>query len=67
MKNGFYWPTSVLECDCDCVSFCVQFADGVLAACLFVLEKSQTPASGWGDPVNIARLMSAMVSGYYNF
>ncbi|MCI4387790.1 hypothetical protein PGIGA_G00078190 [Pangasianodon gigas] len=39
-----------------------QFADGVLAVCLFILEKSQAPASGWGDPVNIVRLVSAMVN-----
>ncbi|KAM9445694.1 protein-glutamine gamma-glutamyltransferase K-like [Clarias gariepinus] len=39
-----------------------QFADGVLAACLFILEKSQTLASGWGDPVTISRLVSAMVN-----
>ncbi|MCI4387780.1 hypothetical protein PGIGA_G00078120 [Pangasianodon gigas] len=39
-----------------------QFADGILAACLFILEKSQAPASGWGDPITISRLMSAMVN-----
>ncbi|MCJ8742010.1 hypothetical protein PDJAM_G00077350 [Pangasius djambal] len=39
-----------------------QFADGVLAACLFILEKSLARASGWGDPVNIVRLVSAMVN-----
>ncbi|KAK3518803.1 hypothetical protein QTP70_014891, partial [Hemibagrus guttatus] len=39
-----------------------QFADGVLAACLFILEKSQALASGWGNPVNIVRVVSAMVN-----
>ncbi|XP_053542090.1 protein-glutamine gamma-glutamyltransferase K isoform X1 [Ictalurus punctatus] len=39
-----------------------QFADEILAACLFILEKSQASASGWGDPVNIVRLVSAMVN-----
>ncbi|XP_060793687.1 protein-glutamine gamma-glutamyltransferase K [Neoarius graeffei] len=39
-----------------------QFADGVLAASLFLLEKNQARTSGWGDPVNIVRLVSAMVN-----
>ncbi|KAB5546674.1 hypothetical protein PHYPO_G00074750 [Pangasianodon hypophthalmus] len=39
-----------------------QFADGVLAACLYILEKTPARASGWGDPVNIVRLVSAMVN-----
>ncbi|NXV57585.1 TGM1 glutamyltransferase, partial [Molothrus ater] len=38
-----------------------QFEPGVLEACLFILDRRGMPHSARGDPVMVARVVSAMV------
>lgn len=45
----------------DCLSLS-QFDEGILEACLFVLDNSEVPPSGRGNPVSVVRVISAMVS-----
>uniref|UniRef100_A0A671QY86 Protein-glutamine gamma-glutamyltransferase K n=1 Tax=Sinocyclocheilus anshuiensis TaxID=1608454 RepID=A0A671QY86_9TELE len=42
-----------------------QFEKGILSACMYVLEKSCTPCSGWGSPIDISRVVSDMVSLHF--
>lgn len=40
----------------------LQFDQGVLDACLYMLDRRGMPHAGRGDPINVSRVVSAMVS-----
>uniref|UniRef100_A0A3B4AAX4 Transglutaminase-like domain-containing protein n=1 Tax=Periophthalmus magnuspinnatus TaxID=409849 RepID=A0A3B4AAX4_9GOBI len=39
-----------------------QFEQGVLEACIYIMDKSQLPISDRGDPVKVVRMASAMIN-----
>ncbi|KAL4635358.1 protein-glutamine gamma-glutamyltransferase K [Arapaima gigas] len=39
-----------------------QFADGVFEACFYVLDKTNIPPLGRGDPVSLSRVISAIIN-----